>query len=114
MTGEGRGRGKFQWTAAGCGGYLRQPRREPEVCKQPPTWVGIIYQDHPRPSVSRGFACDEHRDHLDVARPITEHDESELRRRRGGERPVPMAVGREAKEVIAAARRWAAGQDRTR
>jgi len=82
-----------------------------------PTWVGLVLFPHPRPHLRLGFACDEHRFQLAVSRPIEPPDHVELERRRERVRSTiedkqpwvpdePIATGREADKLLAAARRW--------
>jgi len=56
------------------------------------------------------FACPDHVDDLIAARPLHDRDRAEqARRRRGNEQQVgDLAVGREARELVERARRWAA------
>jgi len=81
----------------------------------PPTWAGLVLFPHPRPHLRLGFACDEHRFQLAVSRPIEprDHVEAEAERVRStieDKQPwvpdEPIATGREADKLLAAARRW--------
>lgn len=109
----------FQASRAGCGSYTNNPLTAAAPCATAPSWVGVVF--YPRsqpPSLWRAFACDRHRDQLDVARPLEQRDRDELARRRERWRATvedhrpwipeePLATGAEARARFEAAQRWA-------
>jgi hypothetical protein len=56
----------FQAGHAGCGGYAGAGLGH---CNRVATWVGVAYFPYDR-KLCLGFACDEHHDLLDAARPL--------------------------------------------
>ena len=84
--------------------------------------AGLVFYERPAPSVWWAFACAAHVEELTAARALLDRDRAELTRRQhhrhqhyqydsrgdpGGETLESLATGRRAREVIAAARRWA-------
>jgi hypothetical protein len=101
-----------------CGGFVRGSAYTSRgACTRPPTWVGLIFYEPP-PRVWRAYACDEHRDQLDVSRPLEPRDEADLearrdraRRARAGEPAIqeqPLATGSEARALLRRAQEWTA------
>lgn len=113
--------GPFAASRVGCGGAaLATISTGGSPCPARPTWVGVKWFPYPRPGeLCLGFACDAHRDQLDVARPLDDEARAELERRRERDRRVlvdkqperkdpPLAIGAEGRERLARARAWAA------
>jgi hypothetical protein len=79
-----------------------------------------VFFPYPRPGeLCLGFACDAHRDHLDVARPLDDDGRAELERRRERDRRVlvdkqpyvpdpPLATGHDAHARLGRVRAYAA------
>jgi hypothetical protein len=91
-----------------CGGYCQEMWTAPSRCPAPVVAAGLVLYEQPRPTVWWAFACPDHIEHLTAARPLLDRDRAEITRRRTpGERAGPLAVGREARELLDWARRWA-------
>jgi hypothetical protein len=110
----------FAARRAGCGG--KASRGAQGHCGGVVTWVGVVFFPYPRPVLYRAFACDEHVELLDVARPLDDAGRAELERRRQRQRQrrvvvdrcphepeQPLAVGAQARARLAEERRDAEG-----
>jgi hypothetical protein len=96
---------------ASCAGYQHPGPYAPYHCPRPVVAAGLVFYEERRGQfLYLAFACPEHTRELIAARPLQERDHAEITRRRtrpATERTEPLAVGREARELVARARRWA-------
>lgn len=102
-------------SSPGCWGYQGGTWTPPSLCTAAPVAAGLVfYATARRQSVMLAFACPEHVAELIAARPLHERDRAEMARRydrqarRQPDGVEPLAVGREARELVERARRWAA------
>jgi hypothetical protein len=96
-------------TAPDAGGYQGGTWTPPSHCTREPVAAGLaFYAAARRQSVRLAFACPDHVDDLIAPRPLCERDRAEMGRRHQREPVAELAVGREARELVERARRWAA------
>lgn len=94
-----------------CAGYQHPALYAPYHCPRPVVAAGLVYyEEHRGQFLYLAFACPEHAELLITARPLQERDRAEITRRQTrapSEKNGPLAVGREARELVARARHWA-------
>lgn len=102
-------------SSPGCWGYQGGTWTPPSLCTAAPVAAGLVfYATARRQSVVLAFACPEHTAELIAARPLHERDRAEMARRSDRQARLqpdgvePLAVGRDARELVDRARRWAA------
>ena len=101
----------FSATWAGCGGTTRSGGQG--HCGGQVSWVGVKFFRYPRPVLYLAFACNEHVEQLDVARPIDDSDRAEIERRHERHRLVVVdGHPYEPEPPLAPARRRAPGSIR--
>ena len=99
--------------SAGCWGYQGGTWTSPSSCTRAPVAAGLVFYSSPRrQSVMVSFACPDHAGDLIAARPLRDRDRAEMARRARQEPVAQLAVGREARELVERARRWAAAHPR--